>query len=212
MKPQTLTTVAIALLSIVCQEANAQNNTAQNVPSESSRKPTLLSAETGDVTPPLTTKEKVDKLQTRYSTAVTALVAVLNQIPQDPSLISSDQVVSSIDKASKEFDGTRNAATAILSNLKSLTKNVAADSSFTDEEKADLRASAEAMAQTCDMVSKKAVAGIGHLNSSNKAMAEWTRQRRFPGGCNDAQAWRSDHPSTGKVWLSKRAGCWRDGW
>ena len=178
MKSTTLPSIAIILSLVVCHTATAQTGTSGTNATTPAQDYSVLKSQSADSLPPPTTKEKVERLQAQYSAAVTELVAELNKVPATPSLISSDELISAIDKADKELNRLTAASIAIRSTLKDFSKSIDTGTTFTDEEKTDLQASAESMAKSCAAVSNNARSGIEHLKSVYKAMPEWRKVYR----------------------------------
>ena len=175
MKSTTLTSIAIILSLVVCHTATAQTGTSGTNATTPAQDYSALKSESADPPPPPTTKERVERLQTQYSAAVSDLVVELNKVPATPSLISSDELISAVDKADKQLTRLIAASIAIRSTLKDFSKTIDTGTTFTDEEKSDLQASAESMAKSCAAVAKNARSGVEHLKSVYKAMSEWRK-------------------------------------
>lgn len=143
--------------------------------------PTLGSAQTipGEIAEaPPTTRMKVENIQVRHDKAIADLQSLFGRIAKDATLISSKETVDMIDQGDRELKNTRTAIASIKASLRSESKTITAESSFSETQKTELLAAVEAMSTKCDELTARTTVAITHLETAYKEMTKWRKIHR----------------------------------
>ena len=124
---------------------------------------------------PPTTRMKVENIQVRHDKAIADLQALFSRIAKDATLISAKETVDEIDQGDRELKNTRTAIASIKASLRSETKTITAESSFSDTQKTELLAAVETMSTKCDELTARTTVAITHLENAYKEMAKWRK-------------------------------------
>ncbi len=129
--------------------------------------------EASHVEAPATLRMRVERMQTRQSTAVQELVGTFERLAKDPTLISSKEIVDAIDQGDRSLKNTMSACGSLLTSLRAKAKLIAADPSFSDDQKSELLKAVESMMGQVEASAAQCALTIERLEGSYKAMAKW---------------------------------------
>lgn len=160
MKKHHLTLIVAAILAATLSHAPAQT----------------LPGEIAEAPP--TTKMKVESLQARHDKIITDLQTLFGRIAKDATLISSKETVEAIEQGDRELKNTRSALATVVASLRTESKAITAEPSFSDDQKTELLAAVEAMITKCDELTARTTVAINHLQGAYKVMPKWRKIHR----------------------------------
>lgn len=124
---------------------------------------------------PTTIQTKVENVRIRQDSAIAELVSVFQRVSTQPELISSKEVVDAIDQGDRALKNTKAACDAILSALRSEANAISGETSFSDEQKAELLEAVESLITKSNELSARSVATAKHLNGAYNEMKKWRK-------------------------------------
>ncbi len=124
---------------------------------------------------PTTIQTKVENVRTRQDAAIAELVSVFNRVSTQPELISSKEVVDAIDQGDRALKSTKAACDAIQVTLRSEAKTITGETSFSEDQKAELLAAVEALITKSTELSARSVATAKHLSGAYTEMKKWRK-------------------------------------
>ena len=157
MKKHYLSLIVTALLAATLGHASAQT-----IPGEVAEAPP-------------TTRMRVENIQVRHDKAIADLQTLFARIAKDSALVSSKEAVDAIDQGDRILKNNKTAIASVLASLRSESKSITAESSFTEDQKAELLAAVEAMITKCDDLSARTTVAVDHLSGAYKEMARWRK-------------------------------------
>lgn len=160
MKNRHLTLIAISIIAATLSHAPAQT-----IPGEIAEAPP-------------TTRKKVENIQVRHDRAIADLQALFGRISKDATLISSHEAIDAIDQADRELKNTKSAIATVVASLRSESKTISNEVSFSDEQKTELVAAIDAMIAKCDELTSRTTIAINHLQGTYKEMPKWRKVYR----------------------------------
>jgi len=127
---------------------------------------------------PKNSLERLQDLQARHETAFADVSAVINRLPTEPEMLGTKELFSSIDKSVRELKNVRTACDSLMTALRGEVKAIQESPSFSDDQKKELKDSANVIAKGCDELSKQLDHTVKRLGDAYKVFPEWNRVYR----------------------------------
>jgi hypothetical protein len=124
---------------------------------------------------PTTIQARVENVRIRQDSAIAELVSVFSRVSTQPELISSKELVDAIDQGDRALKNTKAACDAILTTLRSEARTISGETSFSEDQKAELLESVEALIAKSEELSARSVATAKHLNGAYNEMKKWRK-------------------------------------
>lgn len=142
--------------------------------SASARESSEFSLETASEAPK-TAAEKLQSLQNRHQQAFADLTTTLNRLHAEPDFLGTKELFANIDKSARDMKNIRAGCSSLMSSLRSELKMLTESSSFTDEQKQELKDTADAMAAECGELAGKLDLAIERLGAAYVILPKWNR-------------------------------------
>ena len=124
---------------------------------------------------PTTIQTRVENVRIKQDAAIAELVSVFKRVATQPELISSKEVVDAIDQGDRALKTTKAACDAIQVTLRSEAKTISGETSFSEDQKAELLAAVEALNAKSAELSAQSVATAKHLSGAYTEMKKWRK-------------------------------------
>lgn len=137
----------------------------------------LTNAQTTETTdaPPPTTRMRMETNKTKQAEALSALLAALGRISEDPSLVTAQETFDALDKGYTELKRLEGSCNSVIAATRYELASIKKDSAYTDEQKTELETAAKEITDQCETIIKEANIVINNLSKAPKKLGQAKR-------------------------------------